>query len=128
MPSPISCQLNASDIDCHFILSSHPAQLIQMTGFDLRTFCNNLEKLISWVGDRVEITIKDVGSVLQRTKRDPIYELTNAISDRNVQRTLFYLTSILSADFAKLGEECDKVLAAGADIIQAEADAMATQG
>ena len=25
--------------------------------------------------------------------------------------------SILSADFAKLGEECDKVLAAGADII-----------
>jgi DNA polymerase-3 subunit delta len=71
--------------------------LYEMTGFDLRTFCNNLEKLISWVGDRVEITIKDVTSVLQRTKRDPIYELTNALADRSVDSTLFFLDSILSS-------------------------------
>jgi DNA polymerase-3 subunit delta len=71
--------------------------LYEMTGFDLRTFCNNLEKLISWVGDRVEITIKDVGSVLQRTKRDPIYELTNALADRRADSALFFLDSILSS-------------------------------
>jgi DNA polymerase-3 subunit delta len=71
--------------------------LYEMTGFDLRTFCNNLEKLISWVGDRVEITIKDVESVLQRTKRDPIYELTNALADRSVDSALFFLNSILSS-------------------------------
>jgi DNA polymerase-3 subunit delta len=71
--------------------------LYEMTGFDLRTFCNNLEKLISWVGDRVEITIKDVESVLQRTKRDPIYELTNALADRSVDSALFFLDSILSS-------------------------------
>ena len=71
--------------------------LYEMTGFDLRTFCNNLEKLISWVGDRVEITIKDVSSVLQRTKRDPIYELTNALADRSVDSALFFLNSILSS-------------------------------
>jgi DNA polymerase-3 subunit delta len=71
--------------------------LYEMTGFDLRTFCNNLEKLISWVGDRVEITIKDVGSVLQRTKRDPIYELTNALADRSADSALFFLDSILSS-------------------------------
>jgi len=71
--------------------------LYEMTGFDLRTFCNNLKKLISWVGDRVDITIKDVESVLQRTKRDPIYELTNALADCSVDSALFFLDSILSS-------------------------------
>lgn len=71
--------------------------LYEMTGFDLRTFCNNLEKLISWVGDRVEITIKDVESVLQRTKKDPIYELTNALANRSADSALFFLDSILSS-------------------------------
>jgi DNA polymerase-3 subunit delta len=68
-----------------------------MTGFDLRTFCNNLEKLIIWVGDRTEITIKDVASILQRTKKDPIYELTNALADRSADSALFFLDSILSS-------------------------------
>jgi DNA polymerase-3 subunit delta len=76
--------------------------LYEMTGFDLRTFSSNLEKLISYVGDRENITIEDVESILKRTKKDPIYDLTNAISDRMVQRALFYLASILSADFHPL--------------------------
>jgi DNA polymerase-3 subunit delta len=71
--------------------------LYEMTGFDLRTFCSNLEKLIDWVGDRVEITIHDVESVLQRTKSDPIYELTNAVADRKADSALFFLQSILSS-------------------------------
>ena len=71
--------------------------LYEMTGFDLRTFSSNLEKLISYVGDRKEITITDVESVLQRTKKDPIYEFTNALADRNPETTLFFLDSILSA-------------------------------
>jgi len=71
--------------------------LYEMTGFDLRTFCNNLEKLIIWVGDRTEITIKDVASILQRTKKDPIYELTNALANRSADSALFFLDSILSS-------------------------------
>jgi DNA polymerase-3 subunit delta len=71
--------------------------LYEMTGFDLRTFCQNLEKLVSWVGERVEITIKDVTSVLQRTKRDPIYELTNALANRSLDSALFFLDSLLSS-------------------------------
>jgi len=70
-----------------------------MTGFDLRTFVNNLEKLISFVGDRKKITIEDVRNVLKRTKSDPIYELTNAISDRNTEDALFFLNSLLSSEF-----------------------------
>ncbi len=71
--------------------------LYKMTGFDLRTFSSNLEKLISYAGDRQEITVTDVEAVLQRTKKDPIYELTNALADRQVEPALFYLESILSS-------------------------------
>jgi DNA polymerase-3 subunit delta len=71
--------------------------LYEMTGFDLRVFSSNLEKLISYVGDRREITITDVESVLQRTKKDPIYELTNALADRQAGAALFFLESLLSA-------------------------------
>jgi DNA polymerase-3 subunit delta len=71
--------------------------LYEMTGFDLRVFSSNLEKLISYVGERQEITITDVESVLQRTKKDPIYELTNALADRKPAPALFFsgLTPVL---------------------------------
>ena len=69
-----------------------------MTGFDLGTILNNLEKLVSFVGDRKKIESSDVKSVLKRTKQDPIYELVNAILDKNLENSLFYLDSILSGD------------------------------
>jgi DNA polymerase-3 subunit delta len=70
--------------------------MYDMTGFDLRTFLNNLEKLVSYVGNRDNITVADVESVLKRTKVDPIYALTNAISNRNTEEALFYLSSLFS--------------------------------
>ncbi len=73
------------------------AALYEMTGFDLRTFCSNLEKLINWVGERGEITLEDVNSVLERTRKDPIYELTNALADRKTDAALFFLDSLLSS-------------------------------
>jgi len=71
------------------------AAMFEMTGFNLRSFLNNLEKLISYVGERNEITIDDVKFVLKRTKTDPIFELTNAISNRNLEKALFFLNSLL---------------------------------
>jgi DNA polymerase-3 subunit delta len=70
--------------------------LYEMTGFDLRTFSNNLQKLISYVGDRKNITTHDVKSVLKRTKKDPIYDLTNAVSERNIEKSLFFLDTLLA--------------------------------
>lgn len=69
--------------------------ICEMTGFDLRTFSHNIEKLISYIGRRSTITVDDVRSVVKRTKKDPIYELTNAISDRNIQTSLFMINSLL---------------------------------
>jgi len=71
--------------------------LYEKTGFDLRTFSSSLEKLVNYIGDRREITLEDVESVLPRTKIDPIYELTNALADRSPQQTLFFLDSLLSS-------------------------------
>jgi DNA polymerase-3 subunit delta len=72
------------------------ASLRGMTGFDLRTFSDNLTKLIDFVGEREEITESDVLFVVKRTKEDPIFEFTNAVSDKNIDDALFYLGSLLS--------------------------------
>jgi DNA polymerase-3 subunit delta len=76
--------------------------LVDMTGFDLRTFCGNLEKLRDYVGDRNTITVDDVETVLKRTRQDPIYNFTNAIADRQTEKALFFLNSLLAADFHPL--------------------------
>jgi DNA polymerase-3 subunit delta len=74
----------------------------EMTGFDLRTLTANLEKLIQFTGDARTITVADVRSVLKRTRQDPVYELTGAVSDRNVADALFYLDSLLTEGLVPL--------------------------
>ena len=71
--------------------------MLEMIGFDIRTFVNELEKLVNYVGDRETITFTDVKELLKRTRQDPIFEFTNAITDRNMESSLFLLESILSA-------------------------------
>ena len=82
--------------------SSAFAALCEMTGFDLRTFQNNLKKLMDYVGDRKKITAEDVAFVLERTKQDPIYAFTNALSDKDIGNTLFYMDSLLSNGYHEL--------------------------
>ncbi len=77
-------------------------KIVEMTGPSLRLLSNNLEKLIDWAGSREKITANDVDAVLRRTKNDPIYELTNAISEKNASKSLFYLDSLLSNDLHPL--------------------------
>jgi DNA polymerase-3 subunit delta len=76
--------------------------LVDMIGFDLRTFCSSLEKLIDYIGERNTITVADVEAVLKRTKKDPIYDFTNAFADRQIDKVLFFLNSLLAADFHPL--------------------------
>ena len=70
-------------------------RLVGWTGFDLRTLAGSLEKLINFVGDRETITDADVTAVLKRTRKDPIFEFTNAVADRNLEGALFYMHSLL---------------------------------
>lgn len=73
---------------------AYPA-LLEMTGFDLRSFVSSLDKLVSYTGSAAEITAADVEAVLKRTKKDPVYELTNAVADRQLEPTLFFMRSLL---------------------------------
>jgi DNA polymerase-3 subunit delta len=70
-------------------------RLMKWTGFDLRTLSGNLEKLISFAGDRKTISDDDVTAVLQRTRKDPIFEFTNAVADRDLSAALVLMNSLL---------------------------------
>lgn len=69
--------------------------LCEMTGFDLRTFTGNLEKLISYSGEKGRISLDDARSLLRRTKQDPVYELSGAVAERNLEKALFYTGNLL---------------------------------
>lgn len=73
-----------------------------ITGFDLRTFSQNLEKLAAYVGERPEITIRDARKVLARTRSDALFELTNALFLRDADGALFYLRSMLKQELMPL--------------------------
>lgn len=76
--------------------------LCETTGFDPGTFSNNLQILIDYAGERREITAEDVQAVLTRTKKDPLFELTNAVTDRNWDQSLFFLDSLLAGEIHAL--------------------------
>ena len=69
--------------------------LVEMTGFKPRTFSGSLEKLITYTGSRRRISRGDVQVALERTKQDPIFAFTNAVTDRRTAEALFYLASLL---------------------------------
>lgn len=71
------------------------AALIEMTGFELRTLAGNTEKLVHYVGARATIGVADVQASLVRTRKDPLYEFTDAVTDRDAERALFFLGSLL---------------------------------
>jgi DNA polymerase-3 subunit delta len=76
--------------------------LFEMTGFDLSIFSSNLEKLISYTGERPQITTADVHTALKRSRKDPVYELTNALAERRADQALFFLGSMLASDLHPL--------------------------
>ncbi len=70
-------------------------KLCRLTGFDLRTFSQNVEKLIAYTGQRQEITGQDIDHVLRSTKSDPVYAFTNAVADRNGAQALQLMNTLL---------------------------------
>jgi DNA polymerase-3 subunit delta len=101
--------------------------LCRLTGFDLRIFVQNVEKLIDYTGARTTITVEDVQTLLRRTKSDPVFELTNAVADRNLEQALFFLRTLLAGKLYPL-----QILTALANQIRkllvAKAFAMSDQG
>ena len=65
------------------------------TGFQLRPSLNELQKLISFVGERSVIGEKDVEAVVGKTSEDSIFDLTTALGEKNVAAALAALKALL---------------------------------
>ncbi len=76
--------------------------LCRFTGFDPRTFAQNVEKLVDYAGKRDTITEEDIQAAIKRTKADPVFDLTNAVADRNLAQSLFYTQALLDAKWHPL--------------------------
>ena len=76
--------------------------LVDLTGFNLDLFSQNLAKLIAYSGKSAGISLSDVKAVIKRDKKDPIFNLTNALMDKNVNKSLFYLNSLFNEGFHPL--------------------------
>jgi DNA polymerase-3 subunit delta len=76
--------------------------LYEKTGANFRSFDSEMHKLVAFVGDRGQIELDDIASALEKTKQDPIYELGNAVGERDVVTALYYVQSLLAWDFHPL--------------------------
>ena len=65
------------------------------TGFQLRPSLNELQKLISFVGERSVIEEKDVEAVVGKTREDSIFDLTTALAEKNATAALSALKALL---------------------------------
>jgi len=76
--------------------------LVDLTGFNLDLFSQNLEKLIAYSGKTQTISMTDVKTIIIRDKKDPIFNLTNAFMAKDVKNALFYLNSLFKEGFHPL--------------------------
>ncbi len=76
--------------------------LHERTGGSLRNFSNELGKLISFVGERTQISYDDVEQASEKTRQDPIYALTNAIGERSTRKSLSLVEGLLKSGFFPL--------------------------
>lgn len=71
--------------------------LVAATGEDLRRVSAEIDKLVAFIGDRGEITRADVDQVVSETSRTKIWELAEALADRDCRRSLVLADSLLGA-------------------------------
>jgi len=63
---------------------------------DTHRFFEEINKAISFVGDRTQIDERDIRNLVSPTSSDTIFDLTDSISNRNVNQGLSSLHNILS--------------------------------
>ncbi len=71
------------------------AALGQKTGFSLRESLGAIEKLITYAGENAVIEAADVEAVIGRTKEETVFDLTGALTARNLTAALRALKDLL---------------------------------
>ena len=70
---------------------------LAMTGTNMNNMDTELRKLMSYVGDRAEIELADVNAVCIETTDIKIFELTNALADRDSRKAFDIYNSLIVA-------------------------------
>ncbi|MBZ0159656.1 MAG: DNA polymerase III subunit delta [bacterium] len=71
--------------------------LMALVGDDVRQLMYNVEKVALFVGEREEISAKDVEALVGETRVRSIFQLTDAVSGRDLDVALRCLTSLLES-------------------------------
>jgi DNA polymerase-3 subunit delta len=66
------------------------------TGFELRETMNALEALITHAGDRAVIDEDDVGGLVEKTREDSLFQLTNAMVTGKMEKALAIYENLLN--------------------------------
>lgn len=66
----------------------------ERVGFHPVAVATETEKLVHYVGDRPDITLQDLVSMVGRSREDALYELTDAFSKRQLGKALVLLTRL----------------------------------
>lgn len=70
------------------------ALLMESVGHEMRPLENELAKLISYIGERQTITLKDVGQVVSSSPEDVMFTAIEAITRRQTDRALLLLMEL----------------------------------
>ena len=71
------------------------SELQKKTGNEMRQIFDELDKLVTFVGERQQIGKNDVEEVVAQTGFDVIFDLTNAVGQRSISSALANLKSLL---------------------------------
>jgi DNA polymerase III subunit delta len=71
-------------------------ELVDSLGADMMLVSRELEKLVLYVGEKKQITLGDVETMVLAAKQRSLYELTDAISAKDKTRALSVLDALLS--------------------------------
>ena len=63
-------------------------QLLERVGFHPLAVVTETEKLALYTGDASRITLEDLNAVVGRTRQEALFELTQAIGDKNIDQAL----------------------------------------
>ncbi|GAM08178.1 putative protein [Geobacter sp. OR-1] len=69
--------------------------LVHLVGNNLQELASQIEKVATYAGQRPTIELSDVRSIVSDTKVDNVFELTNALGDRNLAAAMRKLQTIL---------------------------------
>ena len=72
-------------------------ELVDSLGANMMLVSQELEKLVLYVGERKQITLGDVETVVPSAKQRSLYELTDAISAKDKARALATLDALLAS-------------------------------